>query len=373
MSSVQNLLSTPLTSWHADNGGRMVDFAGWSMPVQYGSIIDEHHQTRKAYGLFDVSHMGRLYFSGSGVGQFLDSLTTRRVDGIAPGKIRYSLMTNESGGILDDVLVYHLAGGDGEPFYMMVVNASNREKIVDWLNSKMPEGSDISIDDRTRSTAMIAVQGPKANQAVTKIASINPDSLAYYTGEVAKIDESEVVVSRTGYTGEDGCELIVPADSAVAIWAQLVNLAGEVGGGASGLAARDTLRLEAAMPLYGHELNEQFNAAQTDLKFAINVKDREFVGRSAILAARKDDSLRTRVGFVLEGRRAARENCIVLIDGSTVGEVTSGAFAPTLQKSISMGYIDRNYSSPGTKVQFDIRGKIHDGAVVELPFYKRPS
>lgn len=372
MSSVQNLLSTPLSSWHSGNGGRMVDFAGWSMPVQYGSIIDEHHQTRNAFGLFDVSHMGRLYFSGSGVGEFLDGLTTRRVHGIDAGKIRYSLMTNESGGILDDVLVYRLAAVDGVPFYMMVVNASNREKIVGWLNSHLPTGSDISIDDRTQSTAMIAVQGPKANAAVTEIASINPETLSYYTGAVASIGKAEAVVSRTGYTGEDGCELIVPAEDAVSVWSQLMDLAGEVGGGASGLAARDTLRLEAAMPLYGHELNEQINAAQADLKFAINVKDRQFIGRDAILAARKDDSLRTRVGFVLEGRRAAREDCTVVIDGETVGEVTSGTFAPTLQKSISMGYIDRALATPGTKVQFDIRGKLHDGEVVQLPFYKRP-
>ncbi len=371
MSSIQNLLSTPLTSWHADNGGRMVDFAGWSMPVQYGSIIDEHHQTRKAFGLFDVSHMGRLYFSGSDVGAFLDGLTTRRVNGIDAGKIRYSLMTNDQGCILDDVLVYRLEGVDGEPFYMMVVNASNREKIVAWLNSHLPESSDIKIDDRTLSTAMIAVQGPKANEAVTQIASMNPDTLAYYTGAMASVGDADVIVSRTGYTGEDGCELIVPAEHAVSVWSQLMEIGASVGGGASGLASRDTLRLEAAMPLYGHELSENINAAQADLKFAINVKDREFIGRSAILAARKDKSLRTRVGFALQGKRAAREDCTVVVDGNTVGEVTSGTFAPTVQKSISMGYIDPAFAEPGTKVQFDIRGKIHDGEVVELPFYKR--
>ena len=373
MSSVENLLSTPLTSWHAANGGRMVDFAGWSMPVQYGSIVQEHHQTRNAFGLFDVSHMGRLYFSGTDVGAFLDSLTTRRVNGIDTGKIRYSLMTNEAGCILDDVLVYHLEGSDGQPFYMMVVNASNRAKIVAWLKSNLPEGSDIEIDDRTESTAMIAVQGPKANAAVIKIASMNPESLSYYTGAMGTIGDSEVLVSRTGYTGEDGCELIVPADAAVSVWSQLIELGQADGAGASGLASRDSLRLEAAMPLYGHELTEDINAAQADLKFAINVKDREFVGRSAILAGRKDTSLRKRVGFVLEGKRAARENCPVVVDGRTIGEVTSGAFAPTVEKSISMGYVDPEFAKPGTKVQFDIRGKIHDGEVVELPFYKRES
>lgn len=349
----------------------MVEFAGWSMPVQYGSIINEHHQTRNAFGLFDVSHMGRLYFSGEAVGAFLDSLTTRRVDGIEPGKIRYSLLTNEAGCLLDDVLVYHLADSDGQPFYMMVVNASNRDKIVSHLKQHIPDGSDIAIDDRTVATAMIAVQGPQANEAVTKIASLNPDSLNYYTGAVAKIGDAEVIVSRTGYTGEDGCELIVPAEHAVAIWQRLMELGAPIGGGASGLAARDTLRLEAAMPLYGHELSEQINAAQADLNFAINVKDREFLGRSAILAAKKDDSLPVRVGFVLQGKRAAREECNVLVDGHVVGHVTSGTFAPTVQKSISMGYIDPLHKAAGTKVQFDIRGKIHEGEIVPLPFYKR--
>lgn len=369
MSSVQNLLSTPLASWHTANGGRMVEFAGWSMPVQYGSIAQEHHQTRNAFGLFDVSHMGRLYFSGEGVGEFLDGLTTRRVAGIDAGKVRYSLLTNDSGIILDDVLVYRMLDGADSPFYMMVVNASNREKIVAWLKSHAPTG--IAIDDRTESTAMIAVQGPKANQAVSSLATIHPDSLGYYTAAMAKIDNCETIVSRTGYTGEDGCELIVPADQATEIWNRLMVLAEKVGGGASGLAARDSLRLEAAMPLYGHELSEEINAAQTNLKFAINIKDRQFVGREAIIAARKDKTLPTRVGFVLQGKRAARENCQVMVGDQNVGMVTSGAFTPTVEKSISMGYIDPQYASPGTKVQFDIRGKLHDGEVVELPFYQR--
>ena len=371
MSSVENLLSTPLTSWHSANGGRMVEFAGWSMPVQYGSIVQEHHQTRNAFGLFDVSHMGRLWFTGDNVGQFLDGLTTRRVAGIDPGKIRYSLMTNESGCILDDVLVYHLLDETETPCYMMVVNASNRAKIKSWLESNLPADGNIAIDDRTESSAMIAVQGPKANEAVNQIASLHPDSLGYYTGSMATIDGADVLISRTGYTGEDGCELIVAADQAVSIWTRLMELGADVGGGASGLAARDSLRLEAAMPLYGHELTEEINAAQTDLKFAINIKDRQFVGRDAIIAARKDKTLPVRVGFMLDGKRAARETCSVMVCDKNVGVVTSGAYTPTVEKSISMGYIDPEHASPGTVVQFDIRGKMHDGKVVELPFYSR--
>lgn len=372
MTSVERLLETPLHAWHVEQGGRMVDFAGWSMPVQYGSIIEEHHNTRNAVGIFDVSHMGRFYFQGENIDGFLDQLTTRRVAGMDVGSIRYSLMTNESGTILDDVLVYRLGRPNGESFYMMVVNASNREKIAGWIQQNL-QASDhnVQLDDRTQETAMIAVQGPKANELVAKLAELDPSTLKYYTGTVSTVAGHEAVISRTGYTGEDGCEIICEAGSAAEICAQIQNLASEIGGGPAGLGARDTLRLEAAMPLYGHELSEDINAAQTDLRFAMNFKDRKFCGRSAILAAKKNDSLPTRVGLELEGRRAARENCQILIDGQNVGFITSGTFAPTLQKAISMGYIDRKYAVAGTQVTIDIRGKSASATIVDLPFYKR--
>ncbi len=371
MSSVDQLLKTPLHQWHVEHNGRMVEFAGWSMPVQYSSIIDEHHQTRNGIGMFDVSHMGRIYFSGHDVDQFLDTLTTRRVAGVECGKIRYSLMTNESGGILDDVLVYHLPDLNGKPFHMMVVNASNRDKIVSWINSHLGD-SGIKLMDRTTETAMIAIQGPKANPAVTQLCELNPDSLAYYTGTTTKVCGVEAIVSRTGYTGEDGCEIICENEHAAKIWSEVFALAQKVEGGAAGLAARDTLRLEAGMPLYGHELNENINAAQTDLNFAIQIKDRKFVGRSAILAARKDDTLSVRVGLELEGRRAAREECVVMAGDENIGVVTSGSYTPTLEKSISMAYVDPKFSEIGTEVVVDIRGKSHPAKIVAVPFYKRP-
>ena len=372
MSSVEQLLQTPLHAWHVKHNGRMVDFAGWSMPVQYSSIIDEHRQTRNAIGIFDVSHMGRLYFEGTDVDKFLDSLTTRRVAGVECGRIRYSLMTNEQGGILDDVLVYHLPAIDGKPFHKMVVNASNREKIVNWINVHLPDGSDIRLNDRTTDTAMIAVQGPKANAAVAEISDNDPDSLAYYTGTTTKVCGHDTIISRTGYTGEDGCELIVDSQFAEEIWQEVFARAEKVGGGATGLAARDTLRLEAAMPLYGHELGEDYNPAQCDLKFAIQLKDRQFIGRAAIVAAGKDMSLPIRVGLELEGKRAARENCDIYSGKEKTGVVTSGTYAPTLGKSISMGYVARDFTKPGTELSVDIRGKSHAARVVKLPFYERP-
>lgn len=350
----------------------MVDFAGWSMPVQYGSIIEEHHQTRKAVGLFDVSHMGRLFFKGEGVDTFLDQLTTRKVAGVGPGKIRYSLMTNQHGGILDDVLVYHLPGLEGETSYhAMVVNASNRAKIIQWLRSHADLAPNVSFEDRTIKTAMIAVQGPLANQLVAELADTDPASLTYYTGTTTRVLGHRVILSRTGYTGEDGCEIIVDAEGAEPIWSRLHEMATEVGGGATGLAARDTLRLEAGMPLYGHELSEQINATQTDLRFAVNLKDRQFVGKDAIVNAGTD--LPIRVGLELQDRRPAREHCAVLVDGQRVGEVTSGTFSPTLQKSISMAYIDPRFASHDQEVTIDVRGKTYQAKVVPLPFYKRGS
>ena len=350
----------------------MVDFTGWDMPVQYSSIMDEHHQTRKAIGMFDVSHMGRIWFSGDReeIGQWLDGITTRRVAGIAPGKIRYSLVCNQDGGILDDVLVYYLPGAnDGEPFWMMCCNASNRSKIIAWLEQHIG-GRSIELDDRTESTAMIAVQGPLANQIVAKLASVDPDTLGYYTGTSCQL-VGDVILTRTGYTGEDGCEITCDASIAIEIWEKIFAAAAEVGGGASGLASRDTLRLEAGMPLYGHELSEDFNAGQTDLRFAMQMKDREFNGKPAILAAMKDSSLPVRVGLQLEGRRAAREGCTVFVSEKNVGTVTSGTFAPTLQKSISMAYLLPEAAAQGTEVTVDIRGKSHPAVVVEVPFYKR--
>ena len=386
------LLETPLHQWHVDHGGRMVKFAGWSMPVQYASIVAEHHQTRNSVGLFDVSHMGRLFFKGPAVDQLLDSISTRRILNVPASKVRYSLICNDDGGILDDVLIYHLAAGDGfaagddqsDSFYMMVCNASNRSKIVAWVtkhieSNEAAAGMAVELSDSTESTAMIAVQGPKANAMVAKLTSSDPATLGYYEGCVCKIDGVDGIVSRTGYTGEDGCEIIVANESALKIWQKLYDMASEIDGGATGLAARDTLRLEAAMPLYGHELNEDTNAAQTDLRFAINLKGRSFAGRDSIASALSVGELPVRVGIELEGRRPAREGCQILSGNQTdsqtanaIGHLTSGTLSPTLGVPIAMGYVDPQYAAVGTELLIDIRGKSVAAKVVQLPFYKRP-
>jgi len=366
-----SLLRTPLADWHSAHGGRMVDFAGWSMPVQYGSIVAEHQATRQAAGLFDVSHMGRLRLTGSGAEAFLDRLLTRKVAGMAPGKIRYSLVCNEDGGILDDVLVYHLQSRGRGDYHLMVVNASNRDKIYRWLLKNRKSGEEVNIADSTIETAMIAVQGPQAIAFVQPLATADITALNYYTGAEMNVCGAAAIVSRTGYTGEDGCELIVPSEIAATVWKQVLANGQAAGAMAVGLGARDTLRLEAAMPLYGHELSEQINPIQAGLSFAVNLEGRDFVGRNALAAAKQNTQQPVRVGLELSGKRAAREHYPVFADGKPIGEITSGTFSPTLQKPIAMAYVPPQYAEPGTNVLVDIRGASEGARIVKLPFFTR--
>ncbi|MEC9094719.1 MAG: glycine cleavage system aminomethyltransferase GcvT [Planctomycetota bacterium] len=360
-------LTTSLHSWHVKNGARMVDFAGWEMPIQYSSIMDEHNATRNQATLFDVSHMGRIDLRGPESETFMDRLTTRKVNGMPAGRIRYSLVCKADGGILDDILVYKPSGQQQD--LMLVVNASNRIKILSWLEAKRAEyGHDIEIVDSTNESSMIAFQGPRSVEKINRLLNFDFSELKYFNCRYTSIAGMELLLSRTGYTGEDGCEIIVPNAMANPVW-ELLHDDHEVT--AAGLAARDTLRLEAAMPLYGHELSESINAAQTQLEFAISMKDREFVGKSAIERATQNSTLPIRVGLILEGKRAGREGATILVNDHAVGQVTSGTFSPTLQQPIAMGYITREYAELGNAVFVDIRGKQIAATVSELPFYKR--
>ncbi len=366
-----SLLKTPLYDWHATHGGRLVDFAGWSMPVQYGSIVAEHNATRTAAGLFDVSHMGRLRFTGTGAAAFLDSLVTRRVVAMPIGQIRYALVTNERGGILDDVLVYHLAHADGGSYHILVVNASNREKIVAWVEKHLAGRDDVKFADITVETAMIAVQGPLAIELLQPKTELNLGEMKYYHGAESLVAGRSAIVSRTGYTGEDGCELIVPAGAAREIW-EGVLVAGQGRGViAAGLGARDTLRLEAAMPLYGHELSEDINPLEAGLEFAVNLKDREFIGSRALGEVKRDGIKRVRIGLELAGKRVPREHYAIYAGADAIGETTSGTFSPTLQKPLAMGYVPPQFAALGGELQIDIRGAKEPARVVKLPFYKR--
>jgi aminomethyltransferase len=379
-----DLARTPLHDWHVAHGGRMVDFAGWSMPVQYSSISDEHSATRNAVGVFDISHMGRLQFFGPAAAQFLDTVVTRRVADLKPNQVRYALVCNKQGGILDDVLVY---GGspDGARPYSMVVNASNREKIVDWLQSRLPgwqAGQSVvglsSFRDDTVSSAMIAVQGPKALAVLEPYVTVRDGlttsalaSMRYYHCMSARFGEVVILLSRTGYTGEDGFEIICDAEHAPQIWEVIVDAGSSVGGMAVGLGARDTLRLEAAMPLYGHELSEAVNPYQAGLGFAVNLGGREFVGSEALERLAADKTQPVRVGLQLDGKRVPRQGCPVMHGSEIVGDVTSGTFSPTFQRPIAMAYVRPTAQAVGTRLAVDIRGTHHPATIVPLPFYER--
>jgi aminomethyltransferase len=353
---------TPLYDWHAAHGARLVDFAGWDMPIQYTSIIEEHQAVRTGAGLFDISHMGRLSLGGPDTLDLIQHVFTNNAATMTDLQARYGLVCNEQGGIRDDVLVYRWPYG-----YAMVVNASNREKIVDWL-ARHKESRHVEVADKTFDTCMIAVQGPKAVALCRGLTEADPSALRYYYATPTRYKGNGCVVSRTGYTGEDGLEFIVAKDQGVQLWEELLAR----GAKPCGLGARDTLRLEAAMPLYGHELSEEIDPLQAGLGWAVKPDKGEFLGRAALLRRRDDPSLRRRVGLELQGKRIAREGAAVTAGGKEVGRVTSGTFAPTLGKAVAMAYVDPGYTRPGTECAVDVRGKAEPARVVPLPFYRRP-
>jgi aminomethyltransferase len=340
----------------------MVEFAGWDMPIQYTSIVDEHQSVRTAAGLFDISHMGRLSFGAAEALTLIQKVYTNNAASMKEMQARYGLICNEEGGVLDDVLVYRWPYG-----YAMVVNASNREKIIGWLRGhKGPLY--VELRDQTMESCMVAVQGPKAIEICSGLTDADPGQLAYYHAAPTLYQGKTCVVSRTGYTGEDGVEIMIGAAYGVELWDELVSR----GAKPCGLGARDTLRLEAAMPLYGHELTEQIDPLQAGLAWAVKFDKGDFIGREALLRRRDDKSRRQRVGLEIEGKRIARENAGVFAKGKAIGQVTSGTFAPTLGKAIAMAYVDPEFAPTGTMCEVDVRGKAAAARVASLPFYRRP-
>ncbi len=339
----------------------MVDFAGWSMPVQYSGIVAEHNAVRNGVGLFDISHMARLSIGGPDALALIDYAWTNDAAAMKNGQVRYGLVCNDAAGILDDVLVYRWSYG-----WTMVVNASNRAKIVARLR-QLAAGKQVQINDQTESTGMIAIQGPKAVELCNGLFDIDHAALKYYYGTAGRCHGNQCVVSRTGYTGEDGLEVMLAAAPARELWDEFVKR----GGLPCGLGARDSLRLEAAMPLYGHELNEEINPFEAGLSWAVKPAKADFAGKAAMLNLKDDASRPKRVGLILDGTRAAREGCAVMSSGQSVGKVTSGAPSPTLGKPIAMAYVDRQFGEPGTQLSIDIRGTQTPAEVVPLPFYQR--
>ncbi|MEX0700810.1 MAG: glycine cleavage system aminomethyltransferase GcvT [Planctomycetales bacterium] len=361
------MLRTACHDWHAAHGGRMVDFAGWHMPVQYTTIVEEHHAVRRAAGLFDITHMGRLKFSGPDACACLDRLLTNDVAQLQIGQIRYSLVCHERGGILDDVLVYRFS-----EHYLLVVNASNRLKIIEWVEAHIG-GCDVHFEDQTFDHFMCAIQGPKAIDILHPLVdSHDIRETAYYWGAEGSALNVPALISRTGYTGEDGFEIVLPVEHGPRLWETLIDRGREHGLLPAGLGCRDTLRLEAAMPLYGHEMDEAVDPYTAGLAFGVKLqKVADFIGKEALVAAKAREDRPKRVGLELAGRRIAREGALLFAGDRAIGKITSGTFSPTLEKPIAMGFVPAEFSQPGTPLEVDVRGKREQAKVVPLPFYKR--
>jgi aminomethyltransferase len=370
-------IPSPLAAVHARLGATTTAFAGWEMPLRYGSELAEHRAVRESVGLFDLSHMGEVLVSGAEAGAYLDQALSRAVSGIDPGRAAYALLLADDGGIIDDLVVYRT--GDAE--FLLVVNAANRETDVAALQGRA-HGFDVSIEDRTDDVALVAVQGPRAADLVGALLRERGGegeadaalALRNYRSTAAVVDGHETLVARTGYTGEDGFELYVPTAGGVALWEALEAVAAAEGIEAvpCGLAARDTLRLEAGMPLYGNELSRSVRPAQAGLgRVAKPDAERDYVGREA-LAAGADEVRPVLVGLVSEGRRAGRSGSAVQRPGGEpLGEVTSGALSPTLGHPIALALVDPSVAEPGTGLAIDVRGRELPATVVALPFYSR--
>lgn len=374
--------TTVLHDRHAALGASFTDFGGWLMPVRYSSDLAEHHAVRTAAGLFDISHMAEFMVEGPGAGGFLDFSLAGRLSGMRPGKAKYSLVLADTGGIVDDVIVYRLA----DEQFLVIANAGNRDAVAAALAQRSdsfrvahPDAA-ATVRDATDDYALIAVQGPAAQEIVTATPSVSDVTppfadLGYYAWSSGTFDGEPLLIARTGYTGEDGFELLVPKRAAGALWDALLAAGEPHGLVPAGLAARDTLRLEAGMPLYGHELSLDIVPAQAGLGRVVAADKDEFVGKAGLASVVASDAP-VLVGLVGEGKRAGRAGYAVFADADAatpVGEITSGALSPTLGHPIAMAFVSPAVREPGTTLYIDVRGTRIPATVTALPFYRRNS
>jgi aminomethyltransferase len=371
-SAAESVKKTPLYDRHVALGARMIPFAGWMMPVQYTGIINEHQQVRTAAGLFDLGHMGQVDVNGPDALSYLQLITTNNVADLAPGDAQYSMLPTPEGGVIDDIFIYRHHEGDG---YFVCINASNREKDVDWMleqRAAHPE-LNVMVRDISDETGMIAIQGPKAVELVQRLTDTDlstTDRNEWINATVAGIS---LMLARTGYTGEDGFEFYVPIERVTELWDALM-AAGEADEVKPiGLGARDTLRLEARMPLYGNELSSEISPLEAGLGWAVKLDKGPFVGRDRVIALKERGVPRKTVGFrLLERGGSARSHYDVQVDGRKVGFVTSGAMSPTLGENIGLALVDADVAGVGKPLDIIIRGKPVRAVQIKMPFYKRP-
>jgi len=365
MMSESNARQTPLHSVNQQEGARFVEFAGWQMPVRYGSLAEEHQAVRERAGLFDVSHMGQIMVSGPGSTELVQRLTPNNALSLTPGRAHYTGFLTERGTYIDDILVYRIDERD----WMVVVNASNRIRGLEWIQQHA-EG--VQVEDHSLHTALMALQGPKAGEILQSLTDTDLSKIRYYRFAAGKVGRCGALISRTGYTGEDGFELYVGADDADEVWRQLRTAGEAVDLRPCGLGARDTLRLEASMALYGNELNDQITPLEADLGWTVKWDAGDFIGRAALEQQKESGIDRKLVGLEILGRGIARHDYPVTVDGNQVGAVTSGTMSPTLGRAIALAYVRSDLTEAGQECEVEVRGRGVEARVCATPFYKRP-
>ena len=362
-----SLKRTPLYEQHRQLGARLVEFGGWEMPVQYSGILEEHRAVRTRAGLFDVSHMGEFSVRGADALAFLQHLVPNDVSRLALNQALYTQLCRPDGGVVDDLLIYHLA----EQAYMLVVNAGNIETDFAWVEQQST-GYNVQLVNQSYETGLLALQGPAAQAILQPLTRVDLASIAYYHCAPGVVSRVNCLISRTGYTGEDGFELYCSADEVVDLWRDLLAAGKEHALLPAGLGARDTLRLEAAYCLYGHELDETTNPLEAGLGWTVKLNKGDFIGHDALAAIKAEGLKRKLIGVEMIERGVCRGGYAVYDGERQIGVLTSGAPSPTLNKNIGLGYVEAAQAVPGKMVQIDIRGKHTAAQIVALPFYKRP-
>ena len=357
---------TPLFDTHVGLGAKMVEFAGWDMPVQYTGVKEEHLAVRNAAGIFDVSHMGEIEIAGPGAFVLVQHLSTNDASKMIDGKAQYSLMLNDRGTVVDDVIIYRF---NAERF-IIVVNASNVEKDFAWMQKHA--NNDVTVTDRSDDYALIAFQGPKAPKILQGLTDIDLPSIKRYHFAIGNVaDANNVVIARTGYTGEDGFELFCNPTDASKLWNAILSAGESLGAKPAGLAARDTLRIEMKYSLYGHEISEETNPYEAGLGWVVKMGDENnFFGKDLLVEIKKNGIKRRLVGFRMLDRAIPRQGYGIVNDGERIGEVTSGTMSPSLDIPIGIGFVPPDMREVGTRLLIDIRGKLKEAEVVETPFYK---
>ncbi|HYK22401.1 MAG TPA: glycine cleavage system aminomethyltransferase GcvT [Pyrinomonadaceae bacterium] len=365
------LKRTPLNNVHRESGGRMIDFGGWDMPVQYPTgTIEEHLRTRTHAGLFDVSHMGEVDVRGTDAIAFVNRITSNDVSKLIDGQAQYSTLTTPEGTVIDDLLVYRLAADH----LLLVVNASTTNKDWEWINSHHGSES-VELNNVSADYCQLALQGPDAQSILQKLTTEALEEIKYYHFRLGTVDGVQAIISRTGYTGEDGFEVYAASDRAEQLWKKILeagNSGSETGVLPCGLAARNTLRLEAGMALYGNDIDETTTLLEANLGWICKLDKGEFIGREALARQKQDGLKRKLAGFEVTDRGIARDGQEVIVNGERVGKVTSGSPAPFLKKNIGLAYLPIDYANVGQQIQIDVRGRLVGAQIVKTPFYKRP-